>query len=398
MSLKNSASIRKAIAHFLYYLNKIASKILYSRSQLVNKKSFIELDKLKKKNAILLQYDKEKKRSILRAYPIFVGLGTDVACNLRCVMCIRQTKSETEVKSGPIIEEKYLIKFVEQVFPTAKILQLNTAGEPLMSRTFDLELELAEKYSVKLELITNGTLLNIKNARFKKLVENSHLICFSFDSPVKETYESIRIGADFDQAVENMRLFQKYRNQLPKTKRPAFNIVMVLMKRNLQEVFQMLKFAKEIGADSLGISHLYVHTKDMEIESLDNCKEEVNEMLLSAVQLAKEIQINLVIPPLYEIEPMALPIEKFSAGFHKSKFKKIIQRCSFLWERVYIDGNANIIPCCEPSHPVVGSIKDNNFEEIWNGRLYQVMRNTFTGEGFYPLCKKCAEEGYLNQT
>ncbi len=93
-----------------------------------------------------------------------------------------------------------------------------------MSKHIELEMELAEKYGLKLDVITNGTLLNIKKGRLQKLARNAKAVQFSFDSPIKKTYESIRLGlgADFDQVVENMCLFQKYPNELDIEDRPSF--------------------------------------------------------------------------------------------------------------------------------------------------------------------------------
>lgn len=357
--------------------------------------SFINLDEIKEKNNKLLISERKEKKSILRGYPTSVGLATDMMCNIKCFMCQHARLEDTELKSRPAIKEKYLIRFAEQVFPTAKTVALTTAGEPLMSRNFDIELELAEIYKARVEILTNGTLLNVRKHRFKRLVKNSCYVCFSFDSPVKKTYESIRIGADFNQVVENMRLFQKYRYELDEKERPVFNIAMVLMKRNLNEVLQMVKFAKEIGADGLILTPLLITTKEVEAESLDNCKEEFNNVLLSSVELAKKIQLTLQIPPLFAVTSKGQTDETHIDNPQLIRGKRKISRCPFLWERVFIDNRANIVPCCEPSHPMVGSLKDDDFEEIWNGKIYQRMRGTFNGEGFHQLCKDCIEYKYL---
>jgi hypothetical protein len=63
---------------------------------------------------------------------------------------------------------------------------------------------------------------------------------------------------------------------------------------------------------------------------------------------------------------------------------------------VYIDAAANIFVCCEPSHPVAGNIKNNDFQDIWNGTIYQTMRRTFTGGPMHKLCDKCSNGGYLS--
>ncbi len=370
---------------------KLQRKILHKIENRITK-----LGRLKESNANLLEQDKKENRCCLRALPTFVGLGTDEICNLRCVMCIQRTKEQSVLKNSPPIEEKYFIKFANQVFPTAKILRLNTSGEPLMSRRLELEAGLAEKYGVRLELITNGTLLNVKRKLFEKIVNNSSSISFSFDSPIKKTYESIRIGAEFLRVVENMRLFQKYRNTLPIHKRPFFYVNMVLMRRNFNEIIPMVNFTKSIGEDCLIIVRILVSKKEMQDESLDNCREETNRALLEAQEFAKKLNLNLWIPPLFNIDT-ALNSEEDNAVVQYSQPKPALKRCPFLWDYVYIDGNADIFTCCEPSHPVAGSIKDRDFRDIWNNQLYQKMRSTFTGGAHYKLCKDCAEHGYLSE-
>jgi MoaA/NifB/PqqE/SkfB family radical SAM enzyme len=293
------------------------------------------------------------------------------------------------------VEEGDLVKFAEQVFPTAEILQLNTAGEPLMSRHFDLELELAERYYVKLDVITNGVLLNSKKGRLQRLCRAAKAIQFSFDSPVKRTYESIRVGAEFDQVVENMRLFQRYRNELPLRDRPFFGMTMVLMKRNLGELLDLVRFAKDIGVDHLGVARVHTHRKEMEGESLENCKQEVNHTLLAAQSLATHLGISITIPPLFDGVSEVDFKESDQRRGRNPISNKELKRCLFLWKRVYLTEEANILVCCEPSHRIAGSLRENCFKDIWNGEIYLRMRRTFTGGPPYGPCYECAKNGYF---
>ncbi|MDD5438779.1 MAG: radical SAM protein [Candidatus Omnitrophica bacterium] len=334
----------------------------------------------KKNNYRHYQDDLIYRRTALRSLPIFVGLGTDHSCNLTCIMCINRLTDK--IKRSPI-EEKYLIKFADQTFPTARILQLNTAGEPLMSKRLDLELELAERYGVRIDLITNGTLLNAKKGRLDTLVRNAFSVQFSFDSPFRKTYESIRIGADFSEVVENMRLFQKFRLGLPPAERPVFNIGMVIMKRNLHDLAQMIRFTKDMRADRLLVSYMIPHTNAMEHEALDVTGEEPNKILRDAMALAEKLNVTL-----------CLPVSYWAAGGQVQQ-KKTFKYCYFLWERAYLDNNGDIFPCCEPSHPVAGSIKDTDFGEIWNGGVYRSMRASFSGGPPHTLCGTCITSGYL---
>lgn len=355
--------------------------------------------KLKEKNKHLLLKDMREKRRILKAYPYFVSLATDWRCNLNCIMCFRKLYGSYTLQNKPALDEKLFIKFADEVFPAAEVLQLNIVGEPLISRNIDLELEYALKYDVKLDISTNGMLLDSAYKNINKLLNQAQSVTFSFDSPFKETYESIRIGADYNRVVDNMRFFQAYRQSLPRHKRPAFTICMVLMKSNLKEVLPMIEFAKKIGAGHLSIAHMAVFTEEMKGEGLNDIKEATNFILKKAAETAHKNNLSFSAPPLYTIEKEPI---KEAAGreirINTHRLEKIKNACPFLWERVYIDMNANIIACCSPKPPVMGNIKESSFAEIWNGEKYQEMRQAFTGGKPNPLCSECCKTGFLSYT
>ncbi len=194
-----------------------------------------------------------------------------------------------------------------------------------------------------------------------------------------------------------MRLFQKQRSKLSADKRPTFGIGMIIMKRNLHELLQMINFAKNIGADYLSVTRMIVHAEEMEKESLDLCKEEVNLKLREAIDHAKKMQFNLILPDFSVIENQSSENNKPESTVSRNSFVKQLKRCPFLWDRVYIDISAKIVPCCEPSHPIVGDIKTQDFEDIWNNEIYQRMRKTFVSSTTYKLCYDCATRGYLSQ-
>ncbi len=355
------------------------------------------LTELKKRNKQLVKEDMRARRCITRGYPYMVSLATDMRCNLNCIMCFRHVYAPHQIENAHTLDENLFIKFADEVFPTAEVLQLNTIGEPLLSRNIDLELEYAAKYDVKLEVATNGMLFDSHYRNIEILLRQAKTISFSFDSPFRETCESIRLGSNYARVIENMNFFQAYRNTLPPDEKPGFSIIMVLMKRNLNEILPMIEFAKKIGADQLSIIHTIIYTEEMKKESVLDIKEAVNAVLTKAAAKAQEIQLPLSLP-IYAIEKEErkdfidspqdqVPIEQIE------KSKKL---CFFLWERAYLDLEANIIACCSENHPIMGNIKTNSFAEIWNGEKYQQMRQTFSEGKPYALCYDCSKTGYLS--
>jgi hypothetical protein len=158
----------------------------------------------------------------------------------------------------------------------------------------------------------------------------------------------------------------------------------------------MVKFAKEMGADHLGVTHVVPQTKEMKKESLHKHRKETNSMIGKAKRLAQSLELSTGLPELFDTSDRVSRIFRF---FSRSKNTKRSRNgsapCFFLWERVYLDTWARIMTCCHPSHPVNGSLKDQDFSAIWNGDEYRAMRKTFSGGPAHPLCGPCSSGGYL---
>lgn len=341
--------------------------------------------KLKQLNASMVADDMRERRSVALGLPISVGLLTGEACNLRCIMCIQRQNEKVRGKQFiPVLDEKTLIRFAEQVFPTAQYLALNTGGEPILSPTIDLELQLAEEYGVKLEIITNGTLLHKKKDHIKRIANNSCIVSFSFDSPVKKTYSSIRVGGCFEDVVNNMRLFHAARKKLPRHQWPQFSITMVVMRRNMHEMPRMIEFAHTIGADTVNFPFLDVYMDELKEESIEGMDEEIFRIFAIVKTLAGQYNINLGVPADYNSE---VPVKQEAICYNPT--------CGFLWRRTYIDNLGKIVTCWAPMHPVMGDLKKDDFQTIWNGQEYQSRRMTFCGGLEHPECSLCCAQGYL---
>ena len=360
-----------------------------------DKDKFLEL---KKRNRALCKSDMELKNEVVSALPCMVLLATDSICNLKCIMCFQRRYDElrNQFQATPLDEQTF-IKFAEQVFPAAEALQLNIAGEPLLSRTIDLEIEYADKFAVKLDIITNGCFLDADYKNIDKLLSNAQTISFSFDSPIKNTYESIRIGADFKRVVENMFFFKKYRESINSQERPGFHITMILLKRNLDEVLPMIDFCKALGVDHLNIASLVASNEGIKAEMIDD-KVKANNVFLAARKRAAEKKLAISMPPFYPINADLHEGDPKGVGTKSASSEEELKFCCFLWERAWIDMNGNIIACCSGANPIMGNIRDNNFKEIWNGEKYRKLRRTFIGKEGDPGCYACAKEGYLSKS
>lgn len=138
-------------------------------------------------------------------------------CNLECVMCngyfssaIRANREKLPKMHSPY--DDAFIADVKTYLPyltDAKFL----GGEPfLISHYYEIwEAIIGINPAINVHITTNGTVLN-KRA-IACLEKMNAGIVISVDSLNKENYEKIRLNADFDELMKNIRWFIDYRNR-----------------------------------------------------------------------------------------------------------------------------------------------------------------------------------------
>jgi len=337
--------------------------------------------KLKTYNEALAEKEQERHSPIARSMPTFMAMNVDTQCNLRCIMCIRQ-KYSPEATNALRYDFEIYRQVADETFPYARWVQLATAGEPLMARNLIEQLRIIKNYSMKLDLVTNATLLNNDNL-IKGILQVPGCLHVSIDGATKETYESIRIGAKFEQVIENIRRFNRLREKLYAMNKCKLHFSVVLMKRNIKELPKLIELAKKLAVDSVDCSHVTIFYERIKNESLVYHKQLANYYLMVAQEKANELNIHLNIPPLFDT--VGDIQDRRSKNNSKSGFKT----CPFLWKRAYVDWNGDILPCCVPGHPVMGNVKEKPFREIWNNELYQEMRKRLYTDNPFDCCKNC---------
>jgi MoaA/NifB/PqqE/SkfB family radical SAM enzyme len=180
------------------------------------------------------------------AYPKILELELSNKCNLQCIMCSGIVSSSIRKcrENLPELESKYDEQFVEQLkefLPHAREIKFY-GGEPflidLYYKIWDELLRIKSK--AKLHVVTNGTVLNDKVRNYLKNL--NFTITVSFDSMDKETFESIRVGADFDKVKANIL---EYNNLLGGR---GLSLSLTPMQINCREVPVVIDFCNSLNA------------------------------------------------------------------------------------------------------------------------------------------------------
>jgi MoaA/NifB/PqqE/SkfB family radical SAM enzyme len=359
-------------------------------------------------------------------------------CNLHCFFCDCEFGRNEYRKRGITkfsMDEATFRRIAEAAFPKATVVNPTVVGEPFTFPYFDLMLEYAERFAVKLEIITNGMLL--KGPRVERLLPLLDRMTISFDGGTKETFEHCRSGSKFDVVIENLRRFRDLRKAMGLESRVKFTFGVTLMRENVEELPRIVEWAKELEVDEVCAGHLLVFTKELKGSSLFEHKELSNRSIeaarLTALRLGVMLQAPApfatldVAPPIGEVEvedgagftgmaprpehaaggdslhavstPATRPMPAHMA--HESPppdWAKDRFWCKFAWREAFILHSGDVAPCCHQSRPVVGNVFETEWDQIWNGLVYQSIRTGLFTKAPTPFCGSCsllAEQGFV---
>lgn len=234
-------------------------------------------------------------------FPKMMEFQLTNTCNLQCVMCSGFLSSSIRKnrENLPEIPMKFDANFVNQLTEFLPNLEYTmfSGGEPfLIPIYYDIWEKLAElNPNCLISVITNGTIFN---NRVKTLLEkNNFNITISLDSPIKENYESIRIGASFDRVVSNAQYFSEY----CKRKGTDFNLNFCPMISNWKEIPQMIELCNSLQSSvyfsivydpwKLSLSRLSKNELDYIIDKIEI---EVKERNLPTNENLKKLKLLLV--------------------------------------------------------------------------------------------------------
>jgi len=96
-------------------------------------------------------------------------------------------------------------------------ITLGSRGEPLMNKNIIQMIEYLKGKFIETKIVTNATRLapEISHAILKNEI---NIIVYSIDSEEKEMYEKIRVNANFDKVLNNIKNFNEISKEYPNTK------------------------------------------------------------------------------------------------------------------------------------------------------------------------------------
>lgn len=352
------------------------------------------------------------QRDYIPYLPPRITFITSKRCNLSCRFCYHfrhKYMHNISPLNMPVMDKKLIYKVAEEIFPTLQYYETTLLGDPFLSPTLDIELELASKYGVYMRPTTNGTTVTDKN--IDKVSGHMDWLKCSFDSHIRGVYNSIRIGARFENTIKKLKNFVKRREEMDPM--PYFRMGLVLNDLNVEEIPDYFLWCHEyMGVDDVEIMGLNVDADHIESLSVFDKAKIVNKSLDKVIDLAltKKYRLRLDFTQMPEPNGDRFVCQKRSKelreqqrqyGFVPPKnFEKmsyVIQNPRNRWEicdigyvwsnnmrddkvciefmnRPFILDNGNVEVCGNCNTFKAGNLKYQNFSEVWNSKMYKYIR------------------------
>ena len=298
------------------------------------------------------EWEENPKNRVVGPFPIHLDVDATSDCNLKCVMCPRTDLiadgTYWEVKDFDFDVYKRLID--EGVKNGLRSVKYNYISEPTMNRRLVEMIKYAKEAGV-LDVMfnTNATLLTDRICR-ELIGSGLDKIFFSFDSPYKEQFNKIRVNANYDKVLRNIKRFMAVREEMGSV--TPFTRVQMVRMQDTEGEWEAFQELFEPIVDSVAYVDYLDHTGQSNEE-------------------------RTVVP----------------VGSRKAKFC-----CPQLWQRMFVHVDGIVTVCCvDAAREIqVGNIHENTASEIWQGEKYQQIRDLHANGRFdeIPTCARCPLASY----
>jgi len=328
-----------------------------------------------------------------------VYIEPTVACNLDCITCFRNAWDQP---IGKMTEETFesIFNGLKQMDPIPSVY-FGGIGEPLFHPKTIEWIRRIKGLGVKVELITNGTILTEKIAR--QLIDAGlDVLWVSLDGATADNFSDIRMGAELPVIIDNLRRLFKLRKggHFPK---PEIGVAFVAMKRNINDLPKIIQLGHTFGAKYYSVSNVQPATPEMQDDRL------YLRTMRNIAYLPSPMLPKLSLPKMdFNEETQAALTEAFNSGcnvsFAGNNWGGANDVCNFVESgTMSIAWTGDVSPCWPLMHThvsylhgkprlakkhIIGNAREQALETIWTNPEYVAYRERLHNFVFAP-CTFC---------
>ena len=296
-----------------------------------------------------------------RLLPLYIQVESTTRCNLKCKTCRRTDETKSDISLGlfkSIVEQFRNSRFI------SRRLDLTGLGEPLFHPNVALLVKCAKEYGFRVSLTSNFTVASRRDS-LDLIKAGLDGLFASFDGASKQTFEKIRVGANFDRVVDNVKMFVKAKKEL-NSRTPKLMFETTISESNAHEALQIIRFA-----ESLGVDGIYIYRQ------VTSGKQDYDRDSFASIDWKELPESKIVIQVSSATEPVRPCIGVIGC---------------------YITFDGKVLPCnrliqlaprAEYSRYQFGDLNRNSLSEIWFSDEYRQFRNRLALGKYFSICKSC---------
>jgi radical SAM protein with 4Fe4S-binding SPASM domain len=311
-------------------------------------------------NFFLVKIEKRLKRDFLHSKPYQYNIEPTNICNLKCPLCPTGMGTQKRPKGKMGFGEFKSI--IDQIHPYAYTLELYNWGEPFLNPEIIRMITYAHRRNLVVYLSSN---LNYLNERLADQVVAAGLskILVSVDGATQEIYERYRRMGDLEKVFQNLALLVEARKKAGR-RSPFITVRMLINRFNENEIFALRKMTEQLGVDSFTTAPIFINTRD---------RNQVAEWLPQE--------------------------ERLSYYDYSAPEMTNVWNCSDLWERMVINWDGGIAPCCWVEEPKFdfGNVFSADLGKLWNNDFFvnarrAVSNNLNQADSPKTICHRCRRQ------
>ncbi len=290
--------------------------------------------------------------------PVSIGIEPTTSCNLRCPECPSGLRSFS--RPTGMIDPSFFNRIIDQVHHHVGYLTFYFQGEPYLHPKFLEMIRYAGEHRIYTSTSTNAHYLDDDRAQATVASGLDRLI-ISIDGISEDSYQKYRIGGRLEKVLEGARKIVEWKRKL-RSARPYVVFQFVVFRHNEHEIESAKKLALDIGVDELKLKTAQIYNPSTNSDLIPGNS--------NHSRYRKESNGRWVI---------------------KNDF---LDHCWKMWHSCVVTWDGSVVPCCfdKDAQHVMGSLKDDSFDNIWFGERYQQFRGSlFQSRAQIEICRNCTE-------
>lgn len=337
--------------------------------------------------------------------PTILQLEVTKNCNFACIMC---HKGQAVAKGSDFLRDNLsdiALKQITPIYPYLKHAMLFGDGEPMVYRNFwnivrDIRTVAPE---CAIDFINNGSMMHYQN-RQKVFDYNVSAIGLSIGGARAESHNHTRPPGMFHKIIDNYAAL--HREKLDReTLEPYVSALMVVMKSNYQEIPELVELCHSLGIYAVSLQKLFVTDSMVNDEIVSDV--DVEPFIEEGSKRARQLGVGFSHYPLDSDGTYGCASQHVNRDdlIFKIKYTPVDNTGYCInqqpWNTVYVLHDGKVVPDCHwwgsvrnQRFNVCGVLDENmNILDIWNGEIYQGIRQRIASGKILPQCRGCGLAG-----